>query len=506
MTTKKSKLGRRGDPRMHKAVAARLKNPNLTLLDALREGGFNYPQEALNMGTFSDADNIQLCQRKNQLSRRLRFARRRNSRMEKENAEGTDDTTSECGSSVSVKERKNSSITTKKRKEMEDDEVLPSNDKNNDKNYHHHPRNLQEFYLTSLPVVPAKCNKTLPVAPPPINISCPNRQRTLTTTTNSLPLASKVTPTSNNEMAQSFHSNVDHRFDDKMEHIDPPQLIFTNHDSNTSTASSHHNHPNTNITNLTTKNAIHSIKTEDLSIDKNELFNDKYPSEFVLDSKIKNALSIFRAEISSLLKKSMLSAGFEGSQTDECDSTYVAFARAALRIEMNRIERLNSLIKATKDIHENNSKISLDATKKLQPHNHTAEEDHTCRSSNHNNHNNHNHNHDHNHDDDDSNKKQNNSSKKQNCFEGRHIHRLEGKCGHKAIIHKPENGPAHVDFVVNGKVECYQGFKPVGKDISDAPLWPSKYSCAQLTCEKKKEPGHSVRVSTIFLHFSHLFF
>ena len=24
------------------------------------------------------------------------------------------------------------------------------------------------------------------------------------------------------------------------------------------------------------------------------------------------------------------------------------------------------------------------------------------------------------------------------CFDGRHVHRLEGKCGHKAIIHQPD--------------------------------------------------------------------
>ncbi len=490
MKKNKSKLGRRGDPRMHKAVAARLKNPNLTLLDALREGGFNYPQEALNMGTFSDADNIQLCQRKNQLSRRLRFARRRTPRMDKENAEGTDDT-SDCGSSVSWKERKNSSgITPRKRKEIEDDQVLPSNNKNDHNN--NNQSNLQDFYFPTLPVVATKCNNSLPIPPPPIHISCPNRQKVQTTTDNPLPLASKVTPSSNNENGQLSHRNMDHIIHDKLEHRDPPQLIFTNQDCNTSSGESHHNHPNTNITHLTTKNAIHNIKTEDLSIDKNEHFNELCPPDFVMDSKTKNALSYFRAEISSLLKKSMLSAGFEGTQTDECDSSYINFAGTALRIEMTRIERLSSLsslMKASKDTPETNSKISSDTMNEDHPHNHTTKGDHTSCSSHH-----HNHTHDH---DDISNQKQN-TAKTQNCFEGRHVHRLEGKCGHKAIIHKPENGPAHVDFVVNGRVECYQGLKPVGKDVSDIPLWPSKYSCAQLISENKKDSCHTVRVSPNF--------
>jgi hypothetical protein len=36
-----------------------------------------------------------------------------------------------------------------------------------------------------------------------------------------------------------------------------------------------------------------------------------------------------------------------------------------------------------------------------------------------------------------------------------HVHQLEGKCGHKAILHKPENGPVHIDFVAGDVIkEC----------------------------------------------------
>mmetsp|Transcript_62164 Transcript_62164/g.72694 ORF Transcript_62164/g.72694 Transcript_62164/m.72694 type:complete len:559 (+) Transcript_62164:228-1904(+) len=60
-------VGRRGDPRMHRAVAARLSNPLLSLEEALRIGGFeNEGQE----------EKV-LAQRKNQLSRRLRQMRRK---------------------------------------------------------------------------------------------------------------------------------------------------------------------------------------------------------------------------------------------------------------------------------------------------------------------------------------------------------------------------------------------------------------------------------------------
>jgi len=57
---------------------------------------------------------------------------------------------------------------------------------------------------------------------------------------------------------------------------------------------------------------------------------------------------------------------------------------------------------------------------------------------------------------------------------------LEGKCGHKAIIHQPKDGSAHIDFIVGDRVECYSGVQPVGnKSLS---VWPSKYKCEDLRC------------------------
>ena len=70
-----SKLGRRGDPRMHRAVAARLANPALTLVEALRTGGFNYPEVVYDDHYILENDTVSLGQRKNQLSRRCRLAK-----------------------------------------------------------------------------------------------------------------------------------------------------------------------------------------------------------------------------------------------------------------------------------------------------------------------------------------------------------------------------------------------------------------------------------------------
>jgi hypothetical protein len=70
-------------------------------------------------------------------------------------------------------------------------------------------------------------------------------------------------------------------------------------------------------------------------------------------------------------------------------------------------------------------------------------------------------------------------------YNGRHIHRLEGKCGHKAILHQPTNGSAHIDFVVGNKVECYQEVQPLATNNTTCTIWPSQYKCQDLSCEKK---------------------
>jgi hypothetical protein len=65
--------GRKGDPRMHRAVQARQVDPNISLFLALKLGGFNYPDDI--DAKFVDEENVTLAQRKNQLSRRLRVVK-----------------------------------------------------------------------------------------------------------------------------------------------------------------------------------------------------------------------------------------------------------------------------------------------------------------------------------------------------------------------------------------------------------------------------------------------
>jgi hypothetical protein len=65
--------GRKGDPRMHRAVQARQVDPNISLFLALKIGGFHYPDDI--DAKVVDEENVTLAQRKNQLSRRLRVVK-----------------------------------------------------------------------------------------------------------------------------------------------------------------------------------------------------------------------------------------------------------------------------------------------------------------------------------------------------------------------------------------------------------------------------------------------
>lgn len=73
-----AKSGRKSDPRMDRAVEAKLADPSMSLLDALRAGGFDIPSSSgasTPQYVVVDGDNVKITQRKNQLLRRLRTAK-----------------------------------------------------------------------------------------------------------------------------------------------------------------------------------------------------------------------------------------------------------------------------------------------------------------------------------------------------------------------------------------------------------------------------------------------
>lgn len=182
-----------------------------------------------------------------------------------------------------------------------------------------------------------------------------------------------------------------------------------------------------------------------------KVLTDTYSAD-ALAKKMEVAKRLFEAECKSLYAKSMLMAGFEPS---DCQPNARAYQDFADRVWQGEKERLEVLFGK-----HNSDELGVDFSKS------------TCQSSvvsmksqattgHHEHHHETDHNHKHN----------------EGGCDSRHLHRIDGQCGHKAIIHKPKDGIAHIDFVVGNKVECYHGIDPLGASVDAA--WPSRYKCKE---------------------------
>jgi len=83
------------DPRMDRAVEARLEDPSLSTEEALRVGGFEFPsldQKGVAQKDIMDGDNVSVAQRKNNLLRRLRQSKKSNARHSGNGAEVVQET------------------------------------------------------------------------------------------------------------------------------------------------------------------------------------------------------------------------------------------------------------------------------------------------------------------------------------------------------------------------------------------------------------------------------
>jgi hypothetical protein len=177
------------------------------------------------------------------------------------------------------------------------------------------------------------------------------------------------------------------------------------------------------------------------------------------------ALNLYQSESRALYSRCMLLAGIDPSLCQESSTAYLQFSLSAWQTEGRRLRDLMGNTKANSVLFDLSqprrnsfSSASIPAPAPAPGASESPDHDH--------------HHHHHDHDKDDS------------PF-GRHIHRLEGKCGHKAIIHQPKDGPAHIDFVIGDIVECYHGIEPVGTSFNS--LWPSQYKCEDLegSCSNK---------------------
>lgn len=224
------------------------------------------------------------------------------------------------------------------------------------------------------------------------------------------------------------------------------------------------------------------------------------------DDKMKTALDLYQSECTLMMKRCMLLAGFKLDETHECEAAFMDFSCAALQIDTARVKKFRNAFRQRgcsvqsdetggtltfsvpntavincgameRPVTENCGTHCAEDTAKNweqvgggtghdhhQPCGGEAERKAQLTADG---------------------KSTVDGESRSGCFNGRHVHQLEGKCGHKAIIHKPEGGPAHIDFLVDGKVECYQDMKPANSLMA---LWPSRYNCDELSC--LYEPGH----------------
>jgi hypothetical protein len=189
------------------------------------------------------------------------------------------------------------------------------------------------------------------------------------------------------------------------------------------------------------------------------------------------AVALYHNENHALYKRAMLMAGFPiGVVQDDLSEQHLQFATRAWREEGKRLEKLvnerNARRQSCTDppLEANmTSKAAAAFSASKAPEGTSTTAPVAAAVTNGSNEPAHDHQHEHGH----------------NCAleEGRHQHRLEGKCGHKAILHQPTDGNAHIDFLVGNRIECYEGVQAISHDqSSNVTTWPSKYKCEDLSC------------------------
>jgi len=595
-----AKTGRKGDPRMHRAVAARLANPKISLFEALRIGGFDYVND--NDANAVDSEQITLGQRKNQLSRRVRLARQQKKeqhlpptqsladKSERSTSSRTAASSETASTAARVGGKSTQSTTnvagTKRPFVMEDGDGGLSEDPaakmNEDvqtgdsgmaeqsrimaKNHPgYHPILLQQHLTGPLTagngdpqqngmvngylVNPtfdqgAGAPSPFPLPQPALtfgdsgfsfgavpstgqeapnfNLMFPSPSAMGNAMTGGgvrqgnsadpqpqqqqqqqqqLGPASFVggAPAPQQQLQQQPRSTA---------HVAHGTLSRSNLLSSTSARPGPH-HPQeqappapagVTIASLNQTAASVGMSLEQLAL---ALRNSNNLSQILVSkgstptqAQQDLAVSLYQTENRALYQRSMLLAGFSPEiAQDERSPQYLQMALNAWQTEG---QRLNFLMNQTQGLMDPPLEANAPASgpgpsgggggnpesRGYESRGSSSQEQHQRNhggghSHSHNSH--HHHGHDHHHEA---------SGGDGGCaFEGgRHIHRLEGKCGHKAILHQPTDGTAHIDFVVGNRVECYHGVEPLSsnssqKSSSSIKIWPSNYKCKDLSCK-----------------------
>lgn len=496
-------MGRKGDTRMHKAVAAKLENPSLSLIEALRIGGFDYPENAADDAFTVDSDNITLGQRKNQLNRRLRTARIK-SRMAP-----FPDVVSDT-SSVSVEAQSDlqhssqapspasedtSSRGTKRRASLlqaPDDSICEIVGAHQDQTLANVKPRMAKFHPQYHPILvyQAQAKQRSSWSPPNAPASFWAQEED----------AQGATYAENPAGAGALGvSGLCGQIPTcRQGAIAAAEAMANSGGRRLSSLSSlnHHAIPSgVAVASLNASATSVGLSLEQLAValsctpTLSNVLEDSIP-----DTRQQLALNLFQAECRTLYERCMLLAGYIPQEVQESSEAYKQFATMAWSEEAKRLKQRIGLPASppsprdgpelaagyalrhaqptqvdTTDAHAQAPKRQPTEAEIIDAHSHV-----------------HGHAHAHVH--------QVEQREKEACFDGRHVHRLEGKCGHRAVVHQPEGAPAHVDFVVDGSVECYEGIKPVG---TNAALWPSRYKCSEISCPSDSSP-HEVRLDFKF--------
>jgi hypothetical protein len=437
--------GRKGDARYHRAVAFRLQNPSCSLYDALVAGGFAYPQciDKSNDADVVDRENVTLAQRKNQLSRRLRAAQQQ--QFKKQNGFG-------------------------KKRRMTDTGTPP----------------LSESFINTF-VSHEVCQQS--------------RSSGLEGTTARAPAISTLETDD-----ERSHNAVDVRFmagttrdqdlvaaNDELPHgSDSRDLLEQKAPASSASLAS--------TTPCSKRGHVHSNQPVGpiAAVATPEENHDGPPQESK-DPRFSLALALFRNECAAMYSRVMLLAGFnDGEATDPLSPVYRSFVKQAWVQEHQRFQHMAD----PPSLHQHvNDGERNDGAQEMQPQtgsinnpgssiensdcpvNGRCDQKSVC------------------------------SGKTENVIEvgarktrrkkthregafvprekgldsldpcnapsdsashapsagghapchmddGRHIHRLDGKCGHAALLHQPQEGAPHIDFLIGDKVECYHGLQP----------------------------------------------
>ena len=312
-----SKIGRKGDPRMHKALEARLNNPKLSLFDALKIGGFEFHWED---DVSYDADHVLLSQRKNQLSRRIRLFKQSH---EKNKMAGAD-----CQTAPSVVRTEVSS------KRKTDNDALESKKKSRNPAAGKETKRKNKMKRPSISSgpTPLAAQSSSP------NFDGLNHESSGTFSHVSTGSLSSISGTSDSALDNAPQAS----FNAQAYPASAP--VSANGNSAAQFASYAANVlPGSNALDLSHKKLTPSVITSTSSL----------PSNTTRAEKINQAMTLFSRDSTALMQKCLLSAGFSADEAASREM-YIEFGEKALeneRIQLEKVRMASSMNQVSTQSH-----------------------------------------------------------------------------------------------------------------------------------------------------------